>query len=356
MRIAFYIPSEKQRAGGLDLAIRILEGAVIESGSEIAIDPVNLTRFDVVHFHGLWQRQFPELARSCRRRGIPYVVSPHGMLEPWAWRHKWWKKWPYFFLLERAFLDSAAGLLATSAPEQQHLARFRFRPAITEISLGLPKEFGVNYLGARRLLNWSDQEFVLLFLGRIHPKKGLHVLLSALMGLGKRVPGLRLVVVGDGESAYVSRLHRFVKQNSQHLPPVEFLGSIWGDAKWKYFQAADLFCLPTYSENFGLAILESCLVGTPVLTTTGTPWTKFLTSHGLPVAEPKPSSIAALLKEHLALPKMPMEKRLALAELTHHQFSWASVSKRYLDFYQTIALQTDRLSRKLDRSDPFKAL
>ena len=346
MRIAFYIPSEKQRAGGLDLAIRTLKGALTGSGSDIAIDPVDFTRFDIVHFHGLWQRQFPELARSCRRRGIPYVVSPHGMLEPWAWRQKWWKKWPYFFFLERAFLDAAAGLLATSAMEQQHLERFRFRPTITEIPLGLPKEIGLNYAGARRLLNWSDQEFVLLFLSRIHPKKGLHVLLSALIGLGESVPGLRLVVVGDGESAYVSRLHRFIKQNSQHLPPVEFLGSIWGDAKWKYFQAADLFCLPTYSENFGLAILESCQVGTPVLTTTGTPWTKFLTSHGLPVSEPNPSSIAATLKEHLALAKMPLEKRLALAESTHHQFSWASISKRYLDFYQAIALQTDRLSRK----------
>lgn len=355
MRIAFYIPSEKQRVGGLDLAIRTLQGALTESGSEIAIEPVNFTGFDIVHFHGLWQRQFPKLACSCRRRGIPYVVSPHGMLEPWAWRHKWWKKWPYFFLLERAFLDSAAGLLAASATERQHLERFRFRPTITEISyvpptspfsLGLPKEIDLNYRGARRLLNWSDQEFVLLFLSRIHPKKGLHLLLSALIGLGESVPGLRLVVVGDGESAYLSRLHRFIKQNSEHLPPVEFLGSIWGDAKWKYFQAADLFCLPTYSENFGLAILESCQVGTPVLTTTGTPWTKFLTSHGFPVAEPKPSSVAAALKEHLALAKMPLEKRLALAESTHRQFSWASISQSYLNFYRTIALQTDRLSRK----------
>ena len=86
MRIGFYIPPEKQRVGGLDLAIFTLRDALAAFGGEVSIDPVTPAGFDVIHFHGLWQPRFLTLARDCQRFKVPFVVSPHGMLEPWAYR------------------------------------------------------------------------------------------------------------------------------------------------------------------------------------------------------------------------------------------------------------------------------
>ena len=340
MRIGFYIPPEKQRVGGLDLAIFTLRDALAAFGGEVSIDPVTPAGFDVIHFHGLWQPRFLTLARSCQRFKVPFVVSPHGMLEPWAWRHKWWKKWAYFHLLERSFINGASGILATSSLERVHLARYHFTAAITEIGLGLPEKIKPDYCEARSQLGWSDQEFILLYLSRIHPKKGLHLLLSALSRLRNDIPKLRLVIVGDGEAAYLSRIRKFIDAHLGRLPPIDFIGPIWGDAKWIFFKGADLFCLPTYSENFGLAILESCQVGTPVLTTTATPWTKFLTSHGFPVAKPDLSGVSKALRQHLAIGKIGVQKRLSFAESTHSEFSWSSISRNYLEFYQSIVLRS----------------
>ncbi|HZC35540.1 MAG TPA: glycosyltransferase [Chthoniobacterales bacterium] len=336
MRIGFYIPSEQQRVGGLDLAIRSLQQALKRSGVDVVIDPSDLGGLHMVHFHGLWQRRFLSLARACRKYALPYIVSPHGMLEPWAWRHKWWKKWPYFFLLERAFLNSADGLLATSGLEKSHLENYQFRPPTTAIPLTLAEEVGPSYTKSRSILGWSDDEFVLLYLSRIHPKKGLHLLLEALTRLSPLSRPLRLIIIGDGERRYVATLHKFATEHRHQLPPVEFLGPKWGPEKWRYLQGADLFCLPTFSENFGLAILEACQTGTPVLTTSETPWGDFLERHGLKLAQPEVGSIARAMSFFLTNGKIDQESRDRLAATTRETFGWEQLSTKYSRYYHGV--------------------
>jgi glycosyltransferase involved in cell wall biosynthesis len=337
MRIGFYIPSEQQRIGGLDLAIRSLHRALDRYGIEVVIDPPDLDGLNLVHFHGLWQRRFLSLARACRNRSLPYIVSPHGMLEPWAWRHKWWKKWPYFFVFERPFLNYASGLLATSDLEKSHLEIYRFRPAAASIPLMLAEEAGPAYSKSRSILGWSPQEFVLLYLSRIHPKKGLHLLLDALTRLSPFPRPLRLTIIGEGERRYVAALHKFASEHRDQLPTIEFLGAKWGPEKWHYLQGADLFCLPTYSENFGLAILEACQTGTPVLTTSETPWGDFLERHGLKLARAEVSSIAQVLSAFLANGKISAELRDRLAGATRETFGWEQLSTQYSSYYHSVA-------------------
>lgn len=336
MRIGFYIPSEQQRIGGLDLAIRSLQKALGRFGIDVVIDPPDLDGLDVVHFHGLWQRRFLSLARSCRNHSISYVVSPHGMLEPWAWRHKWWKKWPYFFLLERSFLNSARSLLATSDLEKTHLESYRLRPPVTAIPLGLAEEVGPGYSKGRSIVGWNDQEFVLLYLSRIHPKKGLHLLLESLTHLFPYPRPVRLIIIGDGEPRYVSALQKFVSEHRDRLPRTEFLGPKWGPEKWCYIQGADLFCLPTFSENFGLAILEACQTGTPVLTTSETPWKDFLERHGLRLARPTVDSITPLLAASFSNGRIDEAARSKLAAATREVFGWEMLSSKYSSYYHSI--------------------
>jgi glycosyltransferase involved in cell wall biosynthesis len=346
MRIRFYIPPESQRVGGLDLAIRTLLNALQENGLDVATEPFSIAEADLVHFHGIWQPRFFQIAKQCRAANIPYVVSPHGMLEPWAWRHKWWKKWAYFLLRERLFLKNASGLLATSSLEKCHLSKFRLGIHIGDIGFGLPEKIGPGYAKARKILGWRNDEFILLYLSRIHPKKGLHLLLEALRRLGLHDSSLRLVIVGDGDSKYFSQVKKFAQTNAQELPTIQFEGPIWDARKWVYLQGADLFCLPTYSENFGLAILEACQVGTPVLTTTATPWTPFLVQHRLPVAEPDLESLCSALTQNLAAGKRSEADRKSLATAARTEFDWTSISQKYSTFYQGV------LSNKIQGSGP----
>src|SRR5205823_246853 len=121
MKVLFFTPPAEQRLGGLDAAIAGLRGALERLGIEVGGEMPARGAKCVAHFHGLWQRSFPSLARTCQSLGIPYLVSPHGMLEPWARRKKWWKKWPYFHLVEKRWIAGAACVLATAEPEATRL-------------------------------------------------------------------------------------------------------------------------------------------------------------------------------------------------------------------------------------------
>lgn len=337
MRIGYFIPPAPLRAGGLDLAIRSMASELSLAGLKIIVEPDGLDRLDAVHLHGLWQPRFFRLAGDCRQRGLRYIVSPHGMLEPWAWRHRWWKKWPYFYLRERFVLNRAGALLATSRIEACNLQRFRFRSSIVTLPLGIACTKKAAYEEARTSLNWGRDEFVLLYLSRLHPKKGMHLLLAALTGLGLDPRIYRLVVVGDGPEAYTRHLKTVARINRAQLPRIDWIPALWDDRKWKYIQGADLFCLPTYSENFGLAILEACQAGTPVLTTRETPWAEFLSGHGLPVAAPEVISIRDCLTRVVAAGKIDPERRAALASATDRQFGWGHLRAGYRALYEAVA-------------------
>jgi glycosyltransferase involved in cell wall biosynthesis len=337
MTIHFAEPPAAQRIGGLDAAIRALENALRLRGMDVRTGAAReAKRGDVVHFHGLWQLDHARISGDLARRGVAMVVSPHGMLEPWAWRHRWWKKWPYYGLVERRHLHRATALLATAAPEAQRLRDMLPSRRVETLPLGLTDDSAVpDYTRAREALGWKPDETVILFLSRLHPKKGLDLLFRALATV-ELPPKSRFVVVGNGDPKYVASLRALAESLSSKLPRVEWVGEVWGAARWPYFQGANLFCLPTHSENFGLAALEACQVGTPVLTTTTTPWAQWLgTGRGF-IAKPTVESIARELQTYLEKPDDSSYRRADLAQWTHNQFSWSVLAPRFEEFYRSL--------------------
>src|SRR5262245_14227117 len=138
MTIHFAEPPPAKRVGGLDAAIRALETALRDRGIEVTTGCAHeAQRGEIVHFHGLWQYEHGQLSRQLTDRGVTVVVSPHGMLEPWAWNHRRWKKWPYYHLIERHHLRRAAALLATAAPEAQRLREMLPDQRVEALPLGL---------------------------------------------------------------------------------------------------------------------------------------------------------------------------------------------------------------------------
>jgi glycosyltransferase involved in cell wall biosynthesis len=148
--------------------------------------------------------------------------------------------------------------------------------------------------------------------------------------------GWKLVVVGDGEFAYVNSLKAMAAAGAAHLPPIEWRGPIWGADRWPYLQAADLFCLPTHSENFGIAVLEALHVGTPVLTTDQTPWAAQAGLPGLFIAKPEiPSLQQTLARARLRVGGNWTENdRGHLASWAEENFAWENLVAAYLRAYQ----------------------
>jgi glycosyltransferase involved in cell wall biosynthesis len=335
--IAYHLqPPPAQREGGLDAAIRGLCGALNEAGVDVWEElPGRLERGSIVHMHGLWQRPYLAAARQCRAQGVPYVVSPHGMLEPWALRHKGWKKWPYFHLVEKRLLAGAGVVLATAEQEAERLRARLPNQRVEPIPLGLTGDAEPEYHAARARLGWLEGEKVLLFLSRLHVKKGLELLLEALEQLPTRA-GLRLVVVGQGEAGYVEGLQKRASGRAAHLPKIDWVGPVWGEGRWAYFQGADLFCLPSYSENFGLAVLEALQVGTPVLTTHTTPWGAALAEPSGFICNPEVASVAAALRRALGGPAIADLDRQALAAWTREHYGWKHLAERYKELYESL--------------------
>ena len=336
MNVHFFSPPPEQCVGGLEAAIEGLRAALVRAGATIDdMLPGNAEGGHVVHFHGLWQLAHVRVAKRCGAMGIPFVVSPHGMLEPWAMRHKAWKKWPYFQLVEKCRLSLAAALLATGGLEAARLKHLVPGVRVESLPLGMTGSARPDYAAARAQLGWSRDERVLLFLSRLHVKKGLELLLRALAAVERRGP-VRLVVVGGGDAEYVQSVHRLARKLGDALPGVDWIGEVWGEDRWPYFQGADLFCLPTFSENFGLAVLDACQVGTPVLTTSATPWVEHLADGRGFLCEPREESVLAALARFFKAERGTLEARQSLSDWAWATFHWDALAVRYLACYRSL--------------------
>jgi len=217
---------------------------------------------DIVDVQGIWT--YPSLAnlRHARRTGTPYLVTPRGMLDPWARRNSAWKKKIAGTLFEQAHLKGACALRATAEMEAQY-----FR------DMGLTNPIAVvpNGLTLPDLAPRSDRDLrSILFLSRIHPKKGVDFLLQAWATLQAEFPDWEIVIAGIDENGHEADLKALTRNLG--LSRVRFVGEAHGDAKQKLYRDADLFVLPTHAENFGLVVAEALAQETPVITTRNAPW------------------------------------------------------------------------------------
>ena len=237
--------------------------------------------FDAVVVEGLWQFHGLSTRKAALERGIPYFVFPHGMLDPWfkaAYPFKHLKKWFYWPWAEYRVLRDAEGVIFT-CEEERLLARKSFwlyRCNEEIVNLGVEKppiESDVLKSAFYERYPQLRGKRILLFLGRIHEKKGVDMLIRAFLRvLGEKLEngignpnGMVLLIAGPCEDrAFLKRLKRLSADlfaSSSILWP----GMLTGDLKWGAFYAADVFMLPSHQENFGIAVVEALATGTPVL-------------------------------------------------------------------------------------------
>jgi glycosyltransferase involved in cell wall biosynthesis len=215
--------------------------------------------YDLLHVHAVFSYPTIPACAAARQRGLPYVVRPAGMLDPWSLAYRGWKKRPYYAVVERRNLKGAAAVHATSAWEAENLARLGLGNIhVIPLAVGLPAAAD----SAQR--PQPTDALRLLFLGRLHPKKGLPVLLSAVDKLrGQAVP-VHLTIAGAGDARYRGELESRV-DGVGLTPHVEFTGFVEGERKAELFRRSHVFVLPSYQENFGIAVAEALAYGLPVV-------------------------------------------------------------------------------------------
>ena len=218
---------------------------------------------DIIHNHSLWMLPniYPEFVR--RDTNCKLVVSPRGCLAPWALKRSPHKKLISRFLGQHANLRNADMLHATCEKEYLEIRRFGLKQPVVVLPNGidLPECLPVRSdSGPRRLL----------FLGRLHPVKGIEYLLEAWRNLAAAFPDWELAIAGPGEDAYVEHLKRLAAKGIRTV----FLPEVNGAERTRTYARADLYVLPSHTENFGMTVAEALAAGTPVVTTDGTPWTK----------------------------------------------------------------------------------
>ncbi len=227
---------------------------------------------DILHLHTPWERaniQFAGLARHARK---PYVLTVHGMLDEWCMGQRGLKKRLYLRLAGRRLLDRASAVHCTAEAEREQAAAWfdRHRAKVIPLVFDLdPFRTLPGVEAAMRAFNISSERSpVVLFLGRLHPKKGVELLIEAAATLRDRAADARTLIAGTGEPGYEAALRANIASRGLD-DRVRLLGMVTGVEKVSLLELADVFVLPTSQENFGLVIPESLACETPVITTRG---------------------------------------------------------------------------------------
>ncbi|NNJ76076.1 MAG: glycosyltransferase, partial [Anderseniella sp.] len=283
---------------------------------------------DVVHTHGLWTHHSRSVHQWARRTGRPYVVSPHGMLEPVALSFSQRKKAVVRFLFQDAALRGAQVVHVTCESELESCRQFGLKQPITIVPNGV--DVSLADLPAKK--RGDGNRPAILSLGRIHPKKGLERLIRAWGLLEGRFPGWDLKIVGPGEAGYVEELRALAV--TQCANNVQISGAVAGIEKTRVLQGAELFALPTLSENFALTVAESLVCETPVISTKGAPWAGLETHDCGWWIDHGEEAMAATLETAMSLsPEQRLDMGRRGRRWMEKEFSWDVISRQMANLY-----------------------
>lgn len=298
MKIIHFIPSIDRTSGGVGSYMQLLakelgklcelyivtantDNQLIIENAKVLYIPCNIRKYssmkkewnrildeikpDLVHVNCCWMPCCALTQKWAQKKGYKVILTPHGMLEPWIMNRNYWtKKLPALLLFQKSAIKNADCIHATAESEKLNILKLGYNNRIEVIANGID----VDSIKIKE--NWERKRNI-LFLSRIHVKKGIEFLLEAVSLLKSQLEGYTVTIAGEGEEEYLSSLKSKAKELGIEKM-VNFCGGVYGEKKWELYRNADVFVLPTYSENFGIVIAEALASGTPVITTKGTPW------------------------------------------------------------------------------------
>lgn len=287
---------------------------------------------DIYHGNGLWELPVHRMVCHARSSKKPYVLSPHGMLEPWSLGVSKTKKQVALALYQRADLNGAKCIHATAESEAENIRKMGFKNPLAVIPNGIDtSEFD---LAPKKR---TDHKRTILFLSRIHPQKGIENLIDAFNKLETTLKdNWKVEIAGPGDESYINSLESLIKAKGLS-DDIKLVGPLYGIKKTEAYQNCDLFVLPTFSENFGIVITEALACGKPVITTRGTPWKELSKHHAGWWIDIGIEPLARALKEAISLSES--ERQIMGRngrKLVEQKYSIDTVAQQMITLYEWI--------------------
>jgi glycosyltransferase involved in cell wall biosynthesis len=301
--------------------------------------------YDIVHIHSLYRFHGAVAAYYCRKFQVPYIVRPHGTLDPFLYRRHRLRKRIYELLIERRVLRNAAAIHFTADEEQQLAAPHLEGVRSFVVPLGLHVDPQAEFPPAgtfRAAFPEVANRRIILHLGRINFKKGLDILIDAFANLARSQHNLHLVLAGPDDESYGSRLRAQIGKHglSQRIT---FTGMLQGKLKLAALREASVFALPSYSENFGIAVVEAMDCGLPVVISNKVNIWRAVQAAGAGIvidcdAASCANAISALLESSsLASAMGAMGKKLAA-----ERFDWSKIGEQLETVYHDTLVSRQR--------------
>jgi glycosyltransferase involved in cell wall biosynthesis len=289
-----------------------------------------------IHIHGLWEQSTAVAAKTARSLNVPYILSAHGMLEPWALATKRIKKSVYGRFIERRNVAGAACLHALTRVEAGQFRSYGAQSPIAIIPNGVDiPQFRDPLLMLNRFPLLKGKRIV-LFLARLHPKKGIDLLLRAWVEVSRCFPDAHLLLAGPGMPAIEEKLHQFIARENMSSS-VLITGMLRDRLKWSALSIAECFVLPSYSEGLSVSILEAMGMGLPVLITKpcNMPEVERL-GAGWEIQVELPALINALTNILKQSPKANADTGSRGAALIRKRYTWPIVAEQMAEVYRWI--------------------
>ena len=287
---------------------------------------------DVFHTNACWLPLTALTAIWAKDAGYKVVYTPHGQLLPRAIKHHYWKKLPALFLYQRRGVRCADVIHVTSEDDKKNMLQLGWNKSMYLI----PNCIQIDQVKIKS--DWNLKKKI-LFLSRIKQSKGVHHLIEAVDELKKELNGYEVVVAGPKENSYYDEMVSLVRERDL-TDIISFPGPVYDEQKWRLYTDADIFILPTYTENFGICIAEALACGTPVITTKGAPWEDLITKNcGWWVelgTEPLKTAIKEFLRCEVATLKTKGQNGRLFIETT---YSSSAVAKQFIEMYKTVLMK-----------------
>ena len=301
----------------------------------------NVSLFDLVHIHAVFNHACVAAARACRRHQIPYIVRPLGSLEPWGMQQKWLRKWLFWRVCGELMCGRSAAIHYTGAREKEASEALLGLNHGKVVPLGIDEPLAMTQTDTTQSVQKPGP--YILTLSRLLPTKGIDVLLAAFLSVVAKpaFSNWSLVIAGDGPANYVTKLREMARGN-QFGHSVVFTGWLDEQAKWSTVRQAALLALPSQHENFGLCVIEALACGVPVLVSPNVGLAEDVAANGVGWVVPVDrESVMNVLSEAFAHPQLLSRKGAAAKQLSR-QFEWSVVGKQLETLYQSVLDHSDQ--------------
>lgn len=298
----------------------------------------HVCEYDLVHTNGIFSYPVLSAYRACQQHQVPYVVTPHGMLEPWALSYKAWKKRLYYTLLEKPALHRASAMQMLASTEAKAVKPLNLKTPLIVVPNGInPQDF--ENLPDPELFynNFPDtrNKKLIIFLGRIDPKKGLDLLAVAFGKIYTQLPQTHLIVAGPDNIGFLPTVQSYFNQ-AGCLDAVTFTGMLTGDTKYAALAAANIYVAPSYSEGFSVSVLEGMVSGLPCVITTACNFPEAATAKAAHIVDIDANSIFEALIECLKAPQESQAMGDRARQFILENYTWDTIATKMIDVYTCI--------------------